>query len=60
MTQAPTVTLALKTALWLMMIITEPSLITKGSVVQKMLSRQTIFEILNVHCNLKHSNPIFS
>ena len=39
-----------------------PGLVTKCSVVQKILSRQTFTNILNLHCDLdlERSNPIFS
>ena len=42
--------------------ITIPGLVTKSSVVQKILSRQTFTNILNLHCDLdlERSNPIFS
>ena len=38
-----------------------PGLVTKCSVVQKVDSRQTFTNILNLHCDLdlEHSNPIF-
>ena len=41
--------------------ITIPNLVTKCSVTQMTLPRQTFIDILNLHCDLdlKHSNPIF-
>ena len=40
---------------------TMPGLVTKCSVVQKILSGQTFTNILNLHCDLdlEHSNPFF-
>ena len=47
--------------LWLMICITIPSLATKCSVVQKLLSIQTFTDILNLQCDLDlvHSKPFF-